>query len=56
MNHDISHCMGNDCTLKELCYRYKAHVELVENKVLQYAYYIIPDSKGDDCNAFWKVD
>lgn len=27
MNHDITHCKGGECPLKEHCYRYKAYLE-----------------------------
>ena len=28
MNHDLIHCDGLECPLKEKCVRYKAHLEL----------------------------
>lgn len=27
MGHDITHCKGNDCPLKDGCYRYLAYQE-----------------------------
>ena len=27
MGHDITHCKGNDCPLKDSCYRYLAYQE-----------------------------
>ena len=32
MNHDIVHCDGIECPLKERCVRYKAHLDLKENQ------------------------
>lgn len=32
MNHDIAHCQGNNCPIKETCDRYKAHLEVIEGK------------------------
>lgn len=28
MTHDITHCTGIGCTIKEGCYRYQAHLEV----------------------------
>ena len=42
MNHDIVHCDGIECPLKERCVRYKAHLDLKENEYNGlYDYYII---------------
>lgn len=47
MNHDITHCTGEDVTLRpetkqvicpkrEICHRYKAHLEAPKNTTLSY--------------------
>ena len=42
MNHDIIHCDGIECPLKERCVRYKVHLDLKENEYNGlYDYYII---------------
>lgn len=28
MNHDITHCKGEGCPIKDDCFRYKAHMEI----------------------------
>lgn len=28
MTHDITHCQGNGCPIKDSCIRYQAHVEV----------------------------
>lgn len=32
MNHDITHCMGIDCPIKDDCFRYEAHLEVESGK------------------------
>ena len=32
MNHDITHCTGDRCTIKGKCKRYIAYKELKDNK------------------------
>ena len=32
MNHDIIHCDGIECPLRDKCQRYKAHLDLKENQ------------------------
>lgn len=32
MIHDIAHCQGNGCPIRETCFRYQAHLEVQEGK------------------------
>ena len=46
---DISMCKGNDCKLKETCYRYKA-------KPSEYqSYFIDAPFKDGDCSHYWEI-
>ena len=52
MNHDLIHCDGLDCPLRENCMRYKAHLDLKENQYNGlYDYYVINpyDRKTKSC-------
>ena len=41
-------CEGNDCPLKEKCYRFTA----IPNEYRQ-AYFVEPPYIGEDCDMFW---
>ena len=59
MQHDISHCKGGDCPLKETCYRYIAHRDIVDNpgKYGQYhSYFITTPHNYGKCKHYWKAD
>jgi hypothetical protein len=44
MDHDIVHCAGLNCPLKEDCLRYKAHKELLKLGLEKmFYYYCDPD-------------
>ena len=46
---DITMCKGNDCPLKETCYRYKA-------KPCEYqSYFMEAPYKDDDCSHYWEI-
>ena len=45
---DITKCKGNDCPMKESCYRFTAE----ENEVLQ-AYFVEPPIKDGKCEMYW---
>lgn len=57
IQHDISHCRGGDCPLKETCFRYLMHKHLLDNpgKYGQYHSYFIttPHSYGK-CKQYWE--
>lgn len=55
MNHDIAHCTGLGCPLRNTCYRYKAHLEAEELSLL-YLTYIVIEKTGKDCRAYWEDD
>lgn len=57
MNHDIAHCNNEDCTAKNDCRRYKAHLEAVKVGMpyVPYLYYKeLKNSGNDDCEMYWK--
>ena len=45
---DISMCWGNDCPLKEECYRYLAKPCMLQS------YFAEPPYKDGKCDHFWK--
>lgn len=48
---DISKCNGNNCTLKETCYRFTA----VANPYRQ-TYAPFSQEKDGTCKSYWKVN
>jgi hypothetical protein len=50
---DITMCPGNDCPLKESCYRYTA----IPNEYRQ-SYFITPpyDEEENKCDHYWKTE
>lgn len=58
MNHDISHCKGGKCPLKDTCYRYLAYKELKENpgKFGQYhSFFITTPFNNGRCRNYWEA-
>lgn len=58
MNHDISHCRGGECPLKDTCYRYLAYYELKENpgKFGQYhSFFITTPFNNGRCRNYWEA-
>lgn len=50
---DITMCRGEDCPIKEQCYRYKA----TPNEYQQSYFYKIPyDKDKKECDKFWDLD
>lgn len=57
MQHDITHCKGGDCPLKETCYRYIAHLDLKENPGkygLYHSYLITEPHNYGKCKMYLK--
>ena len=52
MNHDITHCRGIGCPIKEECFRYEAHLEVENGK---YKSYMIPYYKDGLCKRAEKI-
>lgn len=46
---DIAMCKGDDCPLKEKCYRYLAKPDHYQS------YFMIPPYKDGKCDHFWEV-
>lgn len=57
-SHDISHCDGRYCKIKESCKRYLAHLDLIETGRNDYYTYVIISEKdinsNGGCDIFWK--
>jgi hypothetical protein len=49
---DISMCPGNDCPLKEECYRHKATPSEYQSYFVEAPY----DSFNKDCDFFWRIE
>jgi hypothetical protein len=49
---DISMCPGDDCPLKEECYRFKATPSEYQSYFAEAPY----DSFNKDCDFFWKIN
>lgn len=47
---DISMCSGDECTLKEKCWRYLAKANKYEQS------YVEPLCTDGDCDLFWNVE
>jgi hypothetical protein len=47
---DISMCMGNDCPIKENCYRYKAEPSKYQSYFMEAPY------KDGDCSHYWEME
>jgi hypothetical protein len=47
---DISMCMGNDCPLKESCYRYKAEPCDYQSYFMESPY------KNEKCDHYWEME
>ena len=59
MNHDIIHCDGLECPLRDTCMRYMAYLDLKENEYNGlYDYYVINpyDKKTKSCKRFKKTE
>ena len=58
MNHDITHCRGIDCPVKDTCYRYIAYQEAVKND-LEYISVLIQNKeeieKESKCQIYWPI-
>lgn len=52
MNHDITHCRGNDCPIKEQCYRYLAYKDINEPMLISVT---APIYKNGSCELFWDI-
>ena len=54
MNHDITHCEGKYCPLKETCYRYAAYKELDDTETHAWVFKLIPYESGE-CEFYSKI-
>ena len=52
MNHDITHCRGNDCPIKEQCYRYLAYKDINKPMLISVT---APIYKNGSCELFWDI-
>lgn len=59
IQHDISHCRGGECPLKETCYRYLMHKDLQDNpgKYGKYhSYFVTTPFNYGKCKHHWPVE
>ena len=59
-NHDITHCRYEQCTKKDTCYRYLAHLDAVKRKLTYLTYLVIDNCVIDDinnnkCPLYWEI-
>jgi hypothetical protein len=47
---DITMCMGNDCPIKETCYRYKAKPNDYQSYFMEAPY------KNEECEHYWQME
>ena len=47
---DITKCKGDDCPMKETCYRFTAPADEYQS------YFVTPPIKDGKCNMYWGVD
>ena len=52
MNHDISHCNGQDCKKKEQCYRYELHLHARKKNMFWVSYINPKDCIENDYVVF----
>ena len=52
MDHDITHCRGNDCPVKEQCYRYLAYKDINKPMLISVT---APIYKNGSCELFWDI-
>ena len=59
MDHDITHCRGIDCPVKDTCYRYIAYQDAVKNDI-GYISILIPNKeeieKEGKCHIYWPTE
>lgn len=56
MNHDIAHCNNEDCSIKNRCHRYLAHLDAELHQLPYVSYFIIDKSMFNEdgsCKEFW---
>lgn len=57
IQHDISHCRGGDCPLKETCFRYIMHKHLLDNPGkygMYHSYFITTPHSYGKCKHYWE--
>ena len=52
MNHDLDHCRGVECSIREHCLRYLAHLDAVENVMSIYYNDGFSQNKDSYCYEF----
>ena len=57
IQHDITHCTGEHCSLKPICFRYQMHLDLKENptKHGMFHSYFSPTVTDGTCRWFWDI-
>ena len=59
MDHDITHCRGIDCPVKDTCYRYIAYQDAAKNDI-GYISVLIQNKeeieKEGKCHIYWPTE
>lgn len=50
--HDMCHCNGENCKLKDTCYRFIIHLDGVKRGLTYLTYFVNPPVKDDKCNSY----
>lgn len=55
MNHDITHCKGDNCPKKETCHRYKAYLDIpnVKDRTL-FSMVLVQGCIENNYNLYWE--
>ena len=55
MNHDVTHCQGDNCPKKETCYRYKAYLDIpnVKDQTL-FSMILAQGCVENNYNLYWE--
>ena len=51
MNHDLDHCRGIGCNIRDHCLRYLAHLEAIQDE-MEYVYYTNSKYENSHCDNF----
>lgn len=56
MIHDIAHCGNENCSIRNRCFRYLAHLDAKQRNLPYVSYFIIDDSlfnEDGSCKEYW---
>lgn len=58
LGHDICHCTGLNCPIKEQCNRYLANLDSIQKKLKYVTYFVDPpyNKEENKCDELWKIN